>query len=95
MAATTNQVSASFIISNKLGLHARAATQLAKLAMSFDSEVTIKQGDKSAQADSVLGLMLLESSHGKQIEVICEGDDANSALAAIGDLINAKFNEAE
>ncbi|MEC8327976.1 MAG: HPr family phosphocarrier protein [Pseudomonadota bacterium] len=84
-----------FLIENKLGLHARAATQLAKLAMAFDAKISLSQGGKTAEADSVLGLMLLESSQGKEVLVRCEGPDQDQALLAIGDLIQAKFNEDE
>ncbi|MDE3271575.1 HPr family phosphocarrier protein [Pseudoalteromonas sp. SSM20] len=84
-----------FLIENKLGLHARAATQLAKLAMAFDAKISLTQGEKTADADSVLGLMLLESSQGKEVLVRCDGPDQDQALLAIGDLIQAKFNEDE
>lgn len=84
-----------FLITNKLGLHARAATQLAKVAMAFDAKISLTQGDKTAEADSVLGLMLLESSQGKEVLVRCEGPDQDAALIAIGNLIEAKFNEDE
>lgn len=84
-----------FLIQNKLGLHARAATVLAKLAMEFDATITIFQGEKQADADSVLGLMLLESSQGKEVLVRCEGPDQHQALETIGALIQAKFNEEE
>ncbi|GAA0354642.1 HPr family phosphocarrier protein [Bowmanella denitrificans] len=83
------------LIQNKLGLHARAATQLAKLANQFDAQVTLVQGDKSASATSVLGLMMLESSMGKEVLVISEGQDAKAALLAVEQLIQQKFNEAE
>ncbi|MCY7294829.1 HPr family phosphocarrier protein [Alteromonas sp. a30] len=82
-------------IINKLGLHARAATQLAKLAQTFNAEITIIQGEKSASAASVLGLMMLESSQGKEVTVVSEGDDAQDALNAIETLICARFNEDE
>ncbi|ASD68554.1 MULTISPECIES: HPr family phosphocarrier protein [Pseudoalteromonas] len=85
----------TFLIQNKLGLHARAATVLAQLATQFDAEVTLYQGDKSAAADSVLALLLLESSQGKEVRVVCEGPDAQYALDAIGGLIENKFNESE
>ncbi len=81
------------LIQNKLGLHARAATQLAKLANQFDAEVTLHQGDKSASATSVLGLMMLESSMGKEVRVVSEGKDAEAAMAAVEQLIQKKFNE--
>ncbi|MDO6841404.1 HPr family phosphocarrier protein [Paraglaciecola chathamensis] len=85
----------SLLIVNKLGLHARAATQLVKLANQFEAEVTIVQGDKSASASSVLGLMMLESGQGKEIQVISEGKDAQQAMDAVEELIVGKFNESE
>ena len=85
----------NMVIVNKLGLHARAATQLAKLANQFDASVTVKQGEKSASATSVLGLMMLESSQGKEVTVISEGTDAEQALEAVEKLIVEKFNEDE
>ncbi|MCV2883664.1 HPr family phosphocarrier protein [Aestuariibacter sp. AA17] len=90
------RVEKTLTIVNKLGLHARAATQLVKLAQTFDAEVTLVQGNKQASANSVLGLMMLESSQGKEVTVISEGHDANEALKAIEQLIVEKrFNEKE
>ncbi|WP_025821592.1 HPr family phosphocarrier protein [Shewanella marina] len=80
-------------IANKLGLHARAATKLALLASEFDAEITLSQGDKQAQAASVLGLLMLESCMGKSLDITATGTDAKAALAAICNLINAKFDE--
>ena len=82
-------------IVNKLGLHARAATQLVQLAQQFKAEITLIQGDKTASAASVLGLMMLESYQGREVTVVSEGDDAEAALAAIEELITAKFHEEE
>ena len=44
----------TFLIQNKLGLHARAATVLAQLAVKFDASITLFQDDKEAAGDSVL-----------------------------------------
>lgn len=82
-------------IVNRLGLHARAATLLVKLANQFDANITLKQNDKEAPANSVLALMMLESSQGKQIEVSCDGEDAEQAMIAVEELIANKFNESE
>lgn len=82
-------------IVNKLGLHARAATQLVKLAQTFDATCTICNGEKQADASSVLGLMMLESHQGQKVRVSCKGQDAVEALAAIELLIAGKFNEDE
>ncbi|MBU2977681.1 HPr family phosphocarrier protein [Alteromonas sp. C1M14] len=85
----------SVTIVNKLGLHARAATQLVQLANQFDAEVTLKKGDKTANANSVLGLMMMESHQGEEVTIISEGQDAQAALDAVEGLIVHKFNEDE
>ncbi|NOU53064.1 HPr family phosphocarrier protein [Pseudoalteromonas sp. JBTF-M23] len=85
----------TFLIQNKCGLHARAASVLAQLAVKFDAQITLYQDDKSADGNSVLALLLLESSQGKEVKVVCDGPDAQGALQAIGELIDQKFYEQE
>ncbi len=82
-------------IVNKLGLHARAATQLVQLANKFDANILLLKGDKQANANSVLGLMMLESHQGEQVDVEVDGPDAEQAIDAIEALIEGKFNEEE
>ncbi|TMP33023.1 HPr family phosphocarrier protein [Pseudoalteromonas rubra] len=91
----TQRFEDTFLIQNKLGLHARAASVLAELSAQFDANIMLFQGDKAAEGDSVLALLLLESSQGKEVKVVCEGPDAEQALSAIGNLIDDKFNESE
>lgn len=85
----------TLVIINKLGLHARAATQLVQLANTFSATVTLHLGNKQASANSVLGLMMLEGNQGKEVTVVSEGQDAAQALAAVEALIAGRFNEAE
>jgi phosphocarrier protein NPr len=85
----------NLVIVNKLGLHARAATQLVQLTNKFDAKITLHQGDKQASANSVLGLMMLESHQGKEVRVVSDGKDAQAALDAVETLIVTKFNEDE
>jgi phosphocarrier protein NPr len=85
----------TLVIVNKLGLHARAATQLVQLTNKFDARITLYQGDKQASADSVLGLIMLESHLGKKVKVVSEGKDAAAALDAVETLIATRFNEEE
>lgn len=89
------RASKTVTIVNKLGLHARAATQLVQVANKFDATVTLVKGEKEADANSVLGLMMLESHQGEQVEIISDGEDAEEALHAIASLIDGKFNEEE
>ena len=68
---------------------------LLKLANQFDAKIILKKGDKEADASSVLGLMMLESHQGEQVDVVVDGVDAADALAAIEQLIEGRFNEDE
>ncbi len=85
----------SVVITNKLGLHARAATKLAQLSQKFDANVTIELNEKQVEATSIMGLMLLAGSQGKTVTVITEGVDAELALENVCQLFSDKFDEGE
>ncbi|MCW8330442.1 HPr family phosphocarrier protein [Photobacterium sp. SDRW27] len=86
-------LSRQLFIKNRLGLHARAAIKLVELAQSFQATVTISNDEKSATADSVMGLLMLESAQGQQVCVSAAGKDAEAALTAVAELIEAGFDE--
>ncbi|XQW84581.1 HPr family phosphocarrier protein [Thalassotalea piscium] len=83
------------LISNKLGLHARAATKLAQLSQKFDATVNISLDGKDADASSIMGLMLLAGAQGKEVTVTTKGKDAEKALHDVCQLFNDKFDEEE
>lgn len=93
--AKSQQLSKTVTITNKLGLHARAATKLAQLSMQFDAKITLSLDNKQADADSIMGLMLLAGGQGKSVEVTAKGQDAEAALSSVCQLINDKFDEEE
>lgn len=86
-------ISRELFIRNRLGLHARAAIKLVELAQSFTAVITITNGENSATADSVMGLLMLDSAQGQKIMVSADGQDAKPALIAISNLIEAGFDE--
>ncbi|GHF78613.1 HPr family phosphocarrier protein [Thalassotalea marina] len=90
-----NEFTREVLISNKLGLHARAATKLAQLTQKFDAQVTVKLGDKEADASSIMGLMLLAGGKGKVVTVITKGQEAEQALTQVCQLFTDKFEEDE
>ena len=82
-------------ITNKLGLHARAAAKLTQMASSFAAEVWLSRGGRRVNAKSIMGVMMLAAGKGSRITVETEGTDADTALAAILALIGDKFGEGE
>ena len=82
-------------IINKLGLHARASAKLVHLASRYGSESRLIKGDKTVNCKSIMGIMMLAASKGTELELVVEGDDEERAMAAIVELINNRFDEAE
>lgn len=93
MTSPMPSLSRTVTIRNKLGLHARAATKLAKLCHQFDASIKIRQDQKEVDASSVMCLMLLASQQGREIEVLTTGPDAEAAMDAVEKLIEDKFDE--
>lgn len=83
------------VVSNKLGLHARAAAKLTQLAGQFSSEIFISKGAQRVNAKSIMGVMMLAAGIRTQVNVEANGSDADRALDAIKKLFDDKFGEGE
>ncbi|HRG16698.1 MAG TPA: HPr family phosphocarrier protein [Pseudomonadota bacterium] len=83
------------VISNKLGLHARASAKLVQLVSGFRSTVMISCRGREINAKSIMGLMLLAAGIGTLIRLRVDGDDETAAMSAVVDLFNRKFDEGE
>jgi phosphocarrier protein HPr len=88
-------IRANVTISNKLGLHARASAKFTKLAGTFRSDVSLSRGERSVNAKSIMGVMMLAAGLGSEVQIEVNGDDEQSAMGALLALINDKFGEAE
>jgi phosphotransferase system HPr (HPr) family protein len=86
-------VSRDVQLSNKYGLHARPATLIAQTAKTFKSEVVLVKGEERVDAKSIFGLMTLAAEKGTTLTIRATGPDAESAVAKIVALVEAKFNE--
>ncbi len=82
-------------IINKLGLHARAAAKLMNITTRFDAEITLSKDNKTANAKSILSVMMLSAKQGSTVELMIDGADEANAHAQIKALIENKFDEAE
>lgn len=82
-------------IVNKLGLHARAATKLVRLASSFESDVLLKRQQREVNGKSIMGVMLLAAAKGVDIELVVSGTDEEMAMDELSALIKNKFGEEE
>ncbi len=82
-------------VRNRLGLHARAAAKLVRLASRFRSRIELARegcGD-AVEAGSILGILMLAASQGTRIRVMIDGADEEEASLAILELFEERFGE--
>ncbi len=97
------------LVSNRRGLHARAAAKFVTLAERFGASVDVcraangakggpangQDGGESVSARSIMGLMMLGAGQGSHLVLRAEGWDAKEALDALAALVEAGFHEQE
>ncbi|HZH02256.1 MAG TPA: HPr family phosphocarrier protein [Myxococcaceae bacterium] len=84
-----------FQIINALGLHARAAAQLVKLANRFSSALLLECDGQQVNGKSIMGVLMLAAARGAMVKVRCEGEDAEVCLTEVKALIENRFGESQ
>jgi phosphocarrier protein HPr len=88
-------------ITNRRGLHARAAAKFVKTAEQFDASIMVCRLEPSGlscagervSGRSIMGLMMLAASPGTTLELMVDGQDAAAAVDALAKLVSDKFDE--
>lgn len=80
-------------ISNKRGLHARAAAKFVKLVEELGADVRVLKDDMDVCGTSIMGLLMLSASQNTSIRITVHGDGADAALEALAGLIERRFDE--
>lgn len=90
-------VERTLLIRQRLGLHARAAAKLVRVASAFQSQVQLRRlhGDVTADAKSILSVLMLAAGRGTELQAIADGVDEEAAMDAIAQLFADGFGEVE
>ena len=80
-------------IVNQKGLHARAVAKFVKVAGEYAAEINVCLGSTEVCGTSIMGLMMLAASKGTVIMVCANGDDAETAIEALSQLVRDRFDE--
>jgi phosphocarrier protein HPr len=86
-------LSRTVTVTNKRGMHARAAAKFVMMAERFGASVDVIRDGQSVPARSIMGLMMLGAGRGSAIELRAEGWDAKEALDALAALVESGFDE--
>jgi phosphocarrier protein len=85
----------TFVIQNRLGLHARAAALFVQTVAPLDVDVMVSKAGEKVNGKSIMGLMMLAAGKGSSIDVESRGPAAQEAMSALRALISDKFREPE
>lgn len=83
----------AIVISNELGLHARAATKFVQLAGKYACDVVVGKDGHDVNGKSIMGVLMLVASKGTTIVISAKGPQAPDAVAALVKLVEDKFGE--
>src|ERR1700740_2292997 len=83
-----------FLVSNKLGIHARPAAMFVRTANRFACEIFVEKDGEKVNGKSIMGLMMLAAGPGSKLTVHAHGHDASQCLAELEALFKGKFDEA-
>ncbi|MCH8541202.1 MAG: HPr family phosphocarrier protein [Opitutales bacterium] len=78
---------------NKMGIHARPAAMIVRVANKFKAEIFFEKDDEVVNGKSIMGLMMLAAGKGSQIKLTASGEDATEACEEIEKLFARKFDE--
>jgi phosphocarrier protein len=81
------------MIVNPLGLHARPAAQMVRLAATFQADVFFNKDGTEVNGKSIMGVMMLAAECGSSITIRAAGPDADRAVQALAELVAAGFGE--
>ncbi|MGE8282015.1 MAG: HPr family phosphocarrier protein [Stenotrophomonas sp.] len=81
------------IVSNRLGLHARATAKLVQVLSGFRANATLLAKGREVNAKSIMGVMLLAAAQGTPVTVRVDGEDEAAALEAVTALFERRFDE--
>lgn len=98
MSVDEAKIARELVVSNKLGLHARAATRLSQVAAGFDAEIMLgsAQGaERQVNCKSVLDILSLGANAGERLALSVQGPDAPQAAEAIETLFHEQFGETD
>lgn len=87
---------ATTTIINPTGLHARPASDFVSMAKTYRSKITIRDlspEGRSGNAKSIITLLTLGLTKGKNIEIQAEGEDEEAAVTHLVELIQSGFGE--
>ncbi|MGH8187345.1 MAG: HPr family phosphocarrier protein [Steroidobacteraceae bacterium] len=86
-------ISRSIVVSNQLGLHARAAAKFVHMATRYESQIRVGRDNRVMDGKSIMGILLLAAPRGTTLTISADGPDEAAAVEALCRLVSSGFGE--
>jgi phosphocarrier protein len=99
-AANSNESNAiqslELVVENKMGIHARPAAMIVRIANTYSGEVWVEKDEERVNGKSIMGLMMLAAGKGSKLTIHTEGpvESAKGMFEQLNDLFQRRFEEA-
>src|SRR4029079_12725384 len=93
IADANSNMTKDFLVTNKLGIHARPAALFVRTANRFDCDIFVEKDGERVNGKSIMGLMMLAAGPGSKLMLHAEGGDAAHAAVELEALVKRKFDE--
>jgi phosphotransferase system HPr (HPr) family protein len=80
-------------VANRLGLHARPAAELVKVANRFTAGIELAKDGMWVNAKSILGVMTLAAERGSELAIKADGPDAEAAVDAVAAVVQRDWGQ--
>ena len=91
--SSSQSITKSLVVQNDMGVHARPAAMIVRIANRFSAELYVDKDDEVVDGKSIMGLMMLAAGNGSILNFTAEGDDSEQMLIEIEQLFEKKFDE--
>ena len=89
------ETSKTLVVKNKMGIHARPAAMIVRIANRYsDTEIHVQKDDEEVNGKSIMGLMMLAAASGAKLTFRATGPQAKNVLDELEKLFERKFEEA-
>lgn len=94
-ASSGSEIAREFVVQNKMGIHARPAAMIVRIANKFnDVDVWVDKDSEQVNGRSIMGLMMLAAGQGSKLRFIATGPGAAELMNELEELFARKFEEA-
>ena len=88
-----NPAGFTLTVSNKMGIHARPAAMIVRIANRYTGDVWVEKDGEKVNGKSIMGLMMLAAGPGSELKFIAEGGNTDSLKSELTELFEKKFEE--